>query len=111
MDLKKQWRKWRGKINEEDFLVLLEQTPRDWFLMCNLIRRNNPYLCCPIEAVAGLYNDRNPKGAFTIGERIGLSTTLKEEIIYAADYTDYGPRENELRAKILKAVGLDQGND
>lgn len=81
----------------EEFLVKLRETPRNWIVTHgDDIRTVDGF--CPLEVVAG-----NIKGFVSAATILGMDTTLRCRIAYAADTAH---REPELRAKLLGACGL-----
>lgn len=91
----------------EQFLEKLEQTPRDWVLDAMVtqeqalsIRRG--FMQCPISAMRDGMGSNYP----SIAKELGLDIALANDIAKAADASPEG-YDPELRAKLLKACGLE----
>ena len=88
----------------DEFLDLLRQTPRDWYITVEgRIRRNDKYSipCCPI---SGCHPD-GPKAVIYYVDAtrlLGLSTYTANDIIRAAD--NDGSADRALRARLLYYV-------
>lgn len=90
----------------DEFIAKLEATPRDWWVGADgVIRRGSNCRQCPITSLF-------PEGKYLVGDAFTLGAKLEMDyddvrgIIDAADMEIN--HSKKLRARILKACGLDK---
>jgi hypothetical protein len=87
----------------DEFFEALQNTPRDWYLANNCIRRGPDERYkrhCPISTLM----NRDAGAPFQCAEELGLSRSDAWAVIDAAD--GWGSFNPELRTKLMKACGL-----
>lgn len=103
-----------SEITIEDFLILLQQTPRTWYLTeKEEIRCKSVLPQCPIIAVYAQYaqesNNGNPLLPWQYrdaAKALHMLECTAEDIVAAGDATEDEAYDPELRLALLAACGL-----
>jgi|ERR1700679_2281690 len=99
----------------DEFLVELEKTPRDWYLVpkFGMIRRGcvREKIVVEVCPIIEIYGKNISNGMYpTAAKNLGLDVKLAHQIARTADNFHTFDFVPELRIKLLKACGLEESN-
>lgn len=99
-----------AKTPEDLFWLALEATPRDWFLLCNRAIRREPSPLkryCPLTAACEVLGGRQHDFINYELAAVDIGLADGQAIADAADARDGVGHDVVLRARLLKACGLE----